>query len=305
MTWIVQVDMADVGNHWMMLDFKTAALPYFGEGNVYYATRQLTEGRNITFFGRGGAANKNESETFSEIGRRSVSGYKARTFANFGTPIGTLRYGVRSDQVKRIEAVYARYEYKHGSPNRNNSLPERHRPLDVANFWKIDSVPGDHPGLKDYLRTQVSRAVHSLSSDEKTQPGNLNVTVGIKGQRYGEGRNGVTDDYAEALIDHKIVVVAQRDTWEGHYRLMEALAGGALVMTDPMHPLPYKLIDGDGLVVYTSLKELKEKILYYMEHPTERLRIAARGHYVAMNYHRSWHVVERLLLGNWTENNVY
>ncbi|KAL7536062.1 hypothetical protein ACHAXR_006894 [Thalassiosira sp. AJA248-18] len=80
---------------------------------------------------------------------------------------------------------------------------------------------------------------------------------------------------------------------------MEALAGGALVFTDPMHPLPYKLKDGENVIVYDSISDLKEKICYYINDPEgqrKRLQIASRGYEVVMNYHRSWHVMERLIL---------
>ena len=102
-----------------------------------------------------------------------------------------------------------------------------------------------------------------------------------------------------SLLQHKIVVTAQRDTYEDHYRLMEALVGGALVFTDPMHPLPYMLEDGKNVIVYNSIADLKEKILYYINDPVgqqERVKIAKKGYEVAMNHHRSWHVMERLIL---------
>merc|ERR1712008_188705 len=119
----------------------------------------------------------------------------------------------------------------------------------------------------------------------------LNITVGISGHREGTGRNNVHSSYIMSLLSHKILVVAQRDNWEGHYRLMEALAGGAMVMTDPMHPLPFLIKDGESLVEYHTIKDLKEKILYYIRNPKERLKIAARGYFIAMNYHRSWHLM--------------
>ena len=58
------------------------------------------------------------------------------------------------------------------------------------------------------------------------------------------GRNKAQELYVATMLQYKIVVVCQRDLWEGHYRLMEALAGGAMVMTDPMHPLPFRIEDG-------------------------------------------------------------
>ena len=80
---------------------------------------------------------------------------------------------------------------------------------------------------------------------------------------------------------------------------MEALAGGALVLTDPMQPLPVHVHDGKHLLVYKSLGQLKKLIKYYLEHPKERLKIARAGHKVAMTAHRSWHIMERFILGEW------
>ena len=110
----------------------------------------------------------------------------------------------------------------------------------------------------------------------------------------------VNENYAAALLSHKIIIVCQRDSWEDHYRLMEALAGGALVMTDPMHPLPAGIEDGKQLVVYESIAALKDKIKYYLEHEEERLEIAQSGHDVAMSRHRSWHRMEELVFGDWS-----
>jgi spore maturation protein CgeB len=81
---------------------------------------------------------------------------------------------------------------------------------------------------------------------------------------------------------------------------MEGLISGALVMTDPMHPLPLHLENGTSLVVFESLAQLQDLVLYYLDHPQERMEIARRGRFVALNYHRSWHIMERMILGNWT-----
>mmetsp|Transcript_196 Transcript_196/g.400 ORF Transcript_196/g.400 Transcript_196/m.400 type:complete len:132 (+) Transcript_196:195-590(+) len=121
------------------------------------------------------------------------------------------------------------------------------------------------------------------------------------GRRSRPGRNSVQKEYVDTLTSTKIVVTSQRDRWEDHYRLMEALATGALVMTDPMSSLPRYLKDGESLVVYHSLAELKEKILYYLDHDDERLAIARKGHWIAMNHHRSWHGLERIIFGDWTK----
>jgi spore maturation protein CgeB len=51
--------------------------------------------------------------------------------------------------------------------------------------------------------------------------------------------------------------------------LFEAIVGGALVMTDPMLTLPDGYVNGSNIVIYHSLDQLRELILYYLEHPQE------------------------------------
>ena len=113
------------------------------------------------------------------------------------------------------------------------------------------------------------------------------------------GRNKAQEPYTVELLQHKIVVVCQRDMWEDHYRLMEALAGGAMVMTDPMHPLPFKIEEGREVVVYRSIAELKKQVKYFLDHDEERLMIARSGYNAAMRYHRSWTWMERIIFGDW------
>ena len=72
------------------------------------------------------------------------------------------------------------------------------------------------------------------------------------------GRNKAQELYVATMLQYKIVVVCQRDLWEGHYRVMEALAGGAMVMKDPIHPLPFRIEDSTEVIVYRSLAELKK-----------------------------------------------
>jgi len=103
------------------------------------------------------------------------------------------------------------------------------------------------------------------------------------------------------MLEHKIVVVSQRDLWEGDYRLLESLISGALVMTDPMSNYPLHIDDGVSIVVYHSVSELEEKILYYLSHDEERITIAMQGYKTAMSEHRSWHFMESLIFGNWNK----
>lgn len=169
-------------------------------------------------------------------------------------------------------------------------LPSLPREGDVVFFWNVgsDKEHGSH-------RDAVARTINGMV---KKSNGTLHAHVGTVGQRAHFGRNQVQSTYARELLKYKIVVVCQRDLWEGHYRTMEAFASGALVMTDPMHPMPVYIEDGKSVVVYKSLSELREKITHYLSHASERLEIARRGHEMAMQHHRSWHGLERLVFGN-------
>jgi spore maturation protein CgeB len=113
------------------------------------------------------------------------------------------------------------------------------------------------------------------------------------------GRTKVSKNYLEALLTTKIVVVAQRDMWEDHYRLFEAISCGALVMTDPMLSLPDELVDGENIIVYHSLDHLRKLVHYYLDpaRNDERLQIAHAGWKLAISRHRTYHWMEELFFG--------
>ena len=51
-----------------------------------------------------------------------------------------------------------------------------------------------------------------------------------------------------------------------------------------------------NVIAYNSLKELEQQIHFYLSHPEKRKKIARAGYELSMEKHRSWHVVERILL---------
>jgi spore maturation protein CgeB len=46
------------------------------------------------------------------------------------------------------------------------------------------------------------------------------------------------------------------------------------------------------------LQELKEKVLYYLQHPVQRLQIAKAGWRVAMQQHQMYHEMEKVFFGS-------
>jgi hypothetical protein len=85
------------------------------------------------------------------------------------------------------------------------------RPYDVVHFWKAgsDRSFGNH-------RTAVSLAIEDLAAAANHS---LKTMTNCAGRRKKAGRQVAQEDYAAALLQYRIVVVCQRDHWEGHYRL--------------------------------------------------------------------------------------
>lgn len=216
--------------------------------------------------------------------------------ACFGRPTLHVPYTVRSDYAQAIQEEYQHYLPALTTNKKQNMSPaDTERPIDVAHFWtSIEGAPEAN------LRNAVSDLVVSLNM---TKPKADSVGLRVIGSAVSGGstvgRTKVSSEYLKCLLTSKIVVVAQRDKWEDHYRLFEALVGGALVMTDPMITLPDGLVDTQSVVVYKSLDHLHELLLYFLEHANEqeRLQIAREGTKVATTQHRSHHWMELLFFG--------
>jgi len=140
------------------------------------------------------------------------------------------------------------------------------------------------------LRQQVSSIIHDLDNTTST-------FVGLAGNALQAGRRNAHSDCAEAALHAKIAVVTQRDDWEDHYPLFEALVSGAMAMMDRMLSLPKGLEDGISIVEFDSKEDLRNKILYYTDHNQERIEIARQGREVSMSRHRTFHRVEQVVFG--------
>ena len=101
---------------------------------------------------------------------------------------------MRTDTIKALQEVLTKRNLNLTAP-----LEELERHLDVAHFWPVDRGSVRKPF--SILRTQVSRVVTDLAKQK-------NLTAFV-------GRRGVKLEYIKALLDSKIVVVAQRDNCNG------------------------------------------------------------------------------------------
>jgi hypothetical protein len=165
------------------------------------------------------------------------------------------------DSVKNVTSHYTFEQRREG------------RSINVSFFWK----QGDYAHYSLFRK----KVAHQVAMIEDSF---VDISIG--------------DSYITNLLKSKIVVVAQRDEWEDHYRLMEALASGALVLTDPMLAMPEGLKNATNVVIYNSLESIPQIIKYYLENDKERHHIAKQGFELAMGRHRAWHRMEKVLFGS-------
>jgi hypothetical protein len=111
---------------------------------------------------------------------------------------------VRTDIVKTMELVL---QDQHNLTLRDPIERSIHRTIDVAHLW-----PLRRDGVDSQLRHAVSVFLTNFSISALP---NLNIFVGTSGLTQHQGRRDVASDYVETLLESKIMVVTQRDKWEG------------------------------------------------------------------------------------------
>ena len=78
-------------------------------------------------------------------------------------------------------------------------------------------------------------------------------------------------------------------------RIFEAMACGAFVLTDRQKDVLTLFKDGLHLVAFSDTEDLNRKIVYYLEHSTERQKIAAAGRSEVLQNHTYEHRADYLL----------
>jgi spore maturation protein CgeB/SAM-dependent methyltransferase len=101
-------------------------------------------------------------------------------------------------------------------------------------------------------------------------------------------------DMAKIYNQSKIVVNAchNRDV---NMRVFEALASGALLITDEADGLEDLFEDGKHLIIYRTDEEAGEKVQYYLAHPEEREAIAEAGREWVLAHHTYSHRIQAIL----------
>jgi Glycosyl transferases group 1 len=200
-------------------------------------------------------------------------------------------YPARTDVAREIANVVTKKGLS--SPVDVNLL----RDLDVSHFYARQTNVGTKAYF-DNLRNGINSILRFMDGMVLGNNRKLTTFCGLAGKDKKLGRNVVSPEYINTMLRSKIIVVAQRDAWSDHYRLMEALSSGAMILADETLILPRGLRHGESLIMFHSYSDLREKLLYYLQHDEERLLVAKKGWDIAMGYHRSWHAMESLIFGH-------
>ena len=283
-----------------------------GSRNLYFATRQHMRGRHVSY--KVGGANGDDDAV--PIGNLGVPiDFKQMYFSNFMSgAVRQVHYGYRTMMRDALEAEADEIRRRReaaapaaggGDADGARAYPDPHdlasipRDLDVAFFWMIGTGENRTGENRDRVRVVL------LGMKDRGGYGDR-----IYADKFAKGMGSVfsqnvTQSLAREMMRYKIVVVAQRDHYEGHFHLMDGLLSGAMVLTDPMHSLPVGLEDGESVVVYRSPRDLREKIELYLgskdsDAGDRRIDIGRKGREVALRLHSAASWVERIVLGNWS-----
>ncbi len=102
------------------------------------------------------------------------------------------------------------------------------------------------------------------------------------------------EDMARIYSQAKIVVNACHNK-DVNMRVFEAMAAGALLITDPAIGLEDLFEDGKHLVIYRRDEDVLGLIQHYLDHPDERERIAQAGQALVRSQHTYAHRLEIIL----------
>ena len=265
-----------------------------GRRNVYFASREHVLGRNIQPI-----SNEDEEQPFGPLGE-SIDYQRMHLIHFMKGVVRRIDFGHRTLLEHCLEKE-APETMGGGIANDNLDLASLDRPYEVAHFWKV----GNDDNHTSVIRDVVNDVVRSLETNGATnkESSPIKTFADHFGEALGSFKSiNVTCPLAWEMLQYKVLVVAQKDNYEGHYRLMDALLSGALVFTDPMSQLPVFLEDRANIVVYHSAAELRRLLKFYLlrENEAERIEIGRKGREIALRHHSPSAWVERMVFGNWS-----
>lgn len=160
-------------------------------------------------------------------------------------------------------------------------------------YWMPLACSPELHALPEMDRHYDVSYVGSFSTEEDNRRRLLLEAVA---ERFPNGYIGMAwpHDMARIYAQSKIVVNVCVNA-DVNMRVFEAMAAGALLITDPAAGLEDLFTDREHLVVYRGRPELFDLIQYYLGHDEERARIAEQGRAEVLAKHTYRHRVDSML----------
>ena len=301
------VDPSDRGiGNWGFWYLEHELAPWIGWKRIHYVTRSTQNDRFMDRWVRDSRTRPSLLASFGKYVGKPIN--FTETLGKACASVQRLSLFVRQDVADAVDEFVHHHQpeaYRAaesdgdgGSHGVGEAVARLSRPTDVRTFWNATVC-----NVACAFRNHVAETVASIPLKHPS----VNVNTNVVGFIHRKGRNNVSPEYIEGMLSTKIIVLAQRDHWEDHARLDEALLSGALVMTDPQLYYPHGIVDGENIVVYNSIMDMESKIQYYLnpKNEEERIQIGRRGRELALTHHRVWQHAERLLLNDMQYRNEY
>lgn len=201
--------------------------------------------------------------------KRSVVNKKNLSFLNYNKEIIPISYCLKNETLE-FQNIF-----------------ENERTYDISIFFNPNNSNHGHNIYRNIVASNI-----------QTQMRTYNNHVGYCGNNGKIGRNSIQKEYYEKMFHSKIVVTCNPDHSEGDYRTWEALSTGALVFVDKMiTPVLHPLIHEKHVIFYekNDLRDLNNKLHYYLENNEIRETIAKKGNAFALKYHKSSDRIDEIL----------
>lgn len=204
--------------------------------------------------------------------KRSVVNKKKLSFLNYSKEIIPISYCLKNETLE-FQNIF-----------------ENERNYDISIFFDPNN------NNNGYNSENIYRNI--VATNIQTQMHTYNNHVGYCGNIGKIGRNSIQKEYYDKMFHSKIVVTCNPDHSEGDYRTWEALSSGALVFVDKMiTPVLHPLIHEKHVIFYdkNDLRDLNNKLHYYLKNNEIRETIAKEGNAFALKYHKSSDRIDEIL----------
>lgn len=144
--------------------------------------------------------------------------------------------------------------------------------------------------INHYKNMNLKRYIDAMAvftTRDDVYPNRKNIQTLISKMKINSFTQRVIhNNYIRKLNESKLFIVSNNKNKNLSMKYTEAMACGALVLAEEPEDLSTQgFIEGEHLILYEGLKDLKRKILYYLNNPEERNEIATNG----MNFVRENH----------------